>query len=137
MAAPVAMTSVLPVSVPAPVSGFTTVWGVTINPMVIALLMFVVGMGWLIYLAQKSSKPFDLRDLVMEADGDGVKLSPTKTAFMAAFLMTSWVVVDLEIKARLTDTLFGAYLLAWVGPLTAKVIFNKSDAVFPIKKDNA
>lgn len=126
-----------PASMPAPVSGFTTLslWGspVTVNPSVIVLAIAIVGLGWLLFLAQRSHKPFDLRDLVIEND----KISPTRTAFMAAFVMTSWVIVDLEIKARLTDTLFGAYLLAWVGPLTAKVIFNKSDVSFPAKKDGA
>jgi hypothetical protein len=127
------MNSVPPAPLPPPVSGFTTVWGVTINPSLIVLSVAILGLIWLVYLAQKSSKPFDVRDLIME---DG-KLSPTKSAFMAAFLMTSWVIVDLEIKARLTDTLFGGYLLAWVGPLTAKVIFNKSDVSIPAKKEGA
>ena len=125
-----------PAAVPAPVSGFTTIalWGasITVNPSVIVLSIAILGMGWLIYLAQKSAKPFDLRDLLMEGD----KLSPTRTAFISAFLMTSWVIVDLEIKARLTEGLFVGYLLAWVGPLTAKVIFNKTDVNFPLRKDD-
>lgn len=106
------------------INGFTTIMGITINPMVIVLALAVAAIIVLFWRAQRSSdNPFDVMDLVME---DG-KASRTAVAFLLAFGGTSWVIVDQEIKGILTPEIFGAYLLAWVGPLTAKVIFNKSE----------
>ncbi len=116
------------------VTGFVTIWGMTINPMGIVLSLAILGILSLLWMGQrdKTKDSFDAWDLVMECPTDGHrKASPTKLAFIAAFVMTSWVVVDSQIKGTLTDAVFAAYLLAWVGPLSARVIFNKSDAPLP------
>jgi hypothetical protein len=109
---------------PPAVTGFTTIWGVTINPMVIVLAIAIAAVILLLWRAQRNADdPFDVLDLVMENS----KASITKIAFLSAFVMTSWVVVDCQIKHTLTEGIFGLYLAAWVGPLVAKIVFNKSD----------
>ncbi len=123
MAAPAAATP-LP-----PVSGFTTIWGFTINPMVIVLTLAIVAVIVLLWRAQKErGNDFDFWDLLMDVQADGSrKASVAKGAFMLTFALSSWVVVDQEIKGTLTDTIFSAYLLTWAGSLIASVIFKKTD----------
>lgn len=124
------MPAASPIPAAAPISGFTTILGVTINPMVIVLALVIGAAGILLWRAQRdtAADSFDAWDLVMEPGPDGVrKASVPRIAFMSAFVMSSWVIVDCQIKHTLTEGIFGAYLLAWVGPLAAKVIFNKSD----------
>lgn len=66
---------------------------------------------------------FDAFDLIMESG----KVSKTALAFMLVLAVTTWVIVDLQIKGRLTEAYFGAYGVMWVGPLVARVIFGKTD----------
>jgi hypothetical protein len=133
MAAAVAPTVIVTAQAPAilaapaqpMVTGFTTIWGITINPMVIVLALAIAAIIVLFWRAQRDrANPFDIMDLVMEEN----KASKTAVAFLLAFFGTSWVIVDQEIKGTLSAEIFAAYLVAWVGPLTAKVIFNKTEA---------
>jgi hypothetical protein len=119
-----AQTSTPSVHVPTePINGFTTIWGITINPMVIILAVLIIFIVFVIWYAHRR-RTIDLWDLLRD-DVNG-KTSKTAIAFLTAFLMTSWVIIDREIKATLDVTFFAAYLAAWVGPLTAKIIFNKA-----------
>ncbi len=112
-----------PVPLPAPINGFTTLWGVTINPSVIVLLFALVAIALLVWRAQRSAEPFDLRDLVM-VNG---KLDIARSAFLAAFVISSWVIIDSQIKARLTEGLFGLYLGTWAVALIAAVIYGAKE----------
>lgn len=116
-----------------PVTGWTTIFGITINPMAIVLGLAVLLIGFLVWKAQRDEKnPFDIWDLFLENG----KANPTRTAFLTAFVMTSWVIIDREIKGTLDITFFGAYLAGWVGPLAAKIIMNKDAIpVIPLKKE--
>lgn len=66
---------------------------------------------------------FNLLDLVME-NGLVNKIS---VAFMLVLAVSTWVVVDLQVKGRLTESIFGLWLGAWVTPLVARVVFGKTD----------
>lgn len=100
------------------VSGFTTVFGFAVNPMVIVLFVIVAIVAWLVYLAQQDPKNrFDMYDLVMEPTKEGRTASHKKVAFMSVMLVSTWVIVDEEIKHTLTDLIFAAWLTAWVLPL--------------------
>jgi len=66
---------------------------------------------------------FSLFDLVMENG----RASKVGVAFMLTLGVTTWAIIDLEMKGKLTEGLFGAYCLAWVAPLTARVIFGKTE----------
>ncbi|HEX8610126.1 MAG TPA: hypothetical protein VF800_02465 [Telluria sp.] len=67
---------------------------------------------------------FNAFDLIME---DG-KVSKIALAFMLVLAVTTWIVVDLTIKGKLTEGYFTMYGSMWVIPLVAKVVFNKSEA---------
>ena len=45
--------------------------------------------------------------------------------FLAAFGVTTWLMVDLEINGKMTEGYLGLYAAAWVGPLVAKVVFGQ------------
>lgn len=72
---------------------------------------------------RKQGFNFNAFDLIME----GGKVSKTALAFMLVLAVTTWVIVDLQIKGHLTEAYFGAYGVMWVGPLVARVIFGKTD----------
>lgn len=105
------------------ISGFTTIWGVTINPSVLMLLLSFAVIAWTVWRAQRSEYPFDLRDLVM-ING---KLDIARSAFFVAFVLSSWVIVDQEIKGRLTELIYGAYLGTWAISLIAVVIYGAKE----------
>lgn len=66
---------------------------------------------------------FNAFDLVMENG----KVSNEKFTFMCAFAMTTWLMVDLHLKGKMTEGYLGLYIAAWVGPLVAKVVFKKTE----------
>lgn len=99
------------------INGFTTVYGVTINPMVIVLGVIVLVALLVLWRAHKT-KTFDAWDLLRE----GGKPSWVRSVGMGAFLMTTWLIIDREIKGTLTVEWFFAYGAAWVGPILARII---------------
>lgn len=66
---------------------------------------------------------FNVFDMIME---DG-KVAPLQVVFMIVFAVSTWVIVDLQIKDKLTEGLFGLWLGAWATPLVAKIVFKKND----------
>lgn len=66
---------------------------------------------------------FDAFDLIMENG----RVSKIAIAFMIVLVVTTWVIVDLQLKNNLTEGYFLAYGGMWVMPLVAKVVFNKTE----------
>jgi len=64
---------------------------------------------------------FNLLDLLMENG----RVSKIAVAFMLVLGVSTWVIVDQQVKDKLTEGMFGLWLTAWVTPLVAKVVFNK------------
>lgn len=71
----------------------------------------------------KKDVDFNVFDLIMENG----RVSKIALAFMIVLAVTTWVVVDLQIKGHLTEGYFTTYGAMWVIPLVAKVVFNKSE----------
>jgi len=72
------------------------------------------------------SKPgfdFNAFDMVMHEG----RVDKIAVVFMAVFAVTTWVIVDLQIKDKLTEGYFMSYGGLWVTPLVAKVVFNKTE----------
>lgn len=72
---------------------------------------------------RKPGFDFDAFDLIME----GGRLSAERVVFMAVFAFTTWLMLDQQLKARMTEGYFLAYGGMWVGPMVARVIFKKAD----------
>jgi hypothetical protein len=66
---------------------------------------------------------FNAFDLIME-NGHVSKIA---LAFMLVLAVTTWVIIDLQIKGHLTEGYFTMYGTMWVLPLVAKVVFNKTE----------
>ena len=72
---------------------------------------------------RNNATTFNALDLIMVAG----KLDRIATVFMIAFAVSTWVIVDMEIKGKLDAGTFGLWLGAWVGPLVAKMVFGKNE----------
>lgn len=95
-----------------------------IDPMLTILFVVFIIIGLSFWRAQKRSDfAFDLFDLIME----GGKVSKTAVAFMMVLCVTTWVIIDQQIKGALSAEMFGLYGGMWVLPLVARVIFDKKD----------
>jgi hypothetical protein len=66
---------------------------------------------------------FNAFDLITENG----RVSKIALAFMLVLAVSTWVIVAQQLAGKLTEGLFGLWLTAWVTPLVAKVVFNKSD----------
>lgn len=118
------------VQAPPPISGFTTIFGVTVNPSVVVLALLLCGVGYILWQGQRDSgqNTFDVWDLVMDRSPNGNRVaSGIKCLFQGSFILSSWVIVDQEIKGSLSETVFGVYMATWCGSLIAKVVFDKQD----------
>lgn len=73
---------------------------------------------------------FNAFDLLMENG----RVSKIAVAYMLVLGVTTWTIVLLTIRDKLTEGYFLAYGGMWVGPLVAKVVFNKSDPPTPEQK---
>lgn len=85
-------------------------------------LVFVVLSFWRAH--NKPGFDFNAFDLVMENG----KVSKIAFTFMAAFAVTTWILIDLQLKGKMTETYLMTYGGMWVASLVAKVVFNKNDA---------
>jgi len=95
-----------------------------IDPMLTGLCLVFIIIGLSFWRAQKRPDfAFDLFDLIMENG----KVSKIAAAFMLVLAVTTWVIVDQQIKGSLSNEMFGLYGGMWVLPLVAKVVFNKQD----------
>lgn len=110
-----------------PVSGYLTVAGVTIYPMFIVLALALLTFGYFLWQGQRSNgrNTFDAWDLIMDTLPDGTRrASGIKTTYQTAFIISSWVIIDQELKGTLTATVFGLYLATWCASLITKVVFD-------------
>jgi hypothetical protein len=64
---------------------------------------------------------FNLFDLITENG----KVSKIAVSYMLVLGVTTWVIVWLTVRDKLTEGYFTAYGALWVAPLVAKVVFNK------------
>jgi len=66
---------------------------------------------------------FNAFDLVMENG----KVSKIAFTFMTAFAVTTWILIDLQLKGKMTEGYLTTYGAMWVASLVARVVFNKTD----------
>lgn len=115
-----------------PVSGYTTIMGITFYPMMIVLALALATFGYFLWRGQRDDgrNTFDAWDLIMDTLPDGARrASGIKTTYQTAFIISSWVIIDKEIKGTLDDGVFGLYLATWCASLIAKVVFNAKDTI--------
>lgn len=92
--------------------------------MLVALAVMAVAIVLSFWRAHRNvAVQFNALDLIM-VDG---KVDRIATVFMIAFAVSTWVIVDMEIKGKLDAGVLGLWLGAWVGPLVAKMVFGKNE----------
>lgn len=115
-------------------TGFVTfhVWGhqLALNPMLCILLIGLTFTFWELWKAQRKPNGFSFWDLIMDTvPGPNATItqraSLIKIAFMLAFGICSWVIIDLQVKGALTADIFGLYLTAVFGTVCAKLFWDK------------
>lgn len=83
-----------------------------------ALVMFTM---WRAH--RNTMSQFNAFDLIMENG----RVSKIAFSYMLVLGVSTWVIVLMSWRDKLTDGMFGLYLAAWVAPLVAKLVFNKDD----------
>jgi hypothetical protein len=113
------------------ISGYTTVAGITIYPMMVVLILALATFGYFLWRGQRDSgrNTFDAWDLIMDTLPDGKRrASGIKVSYQTAFIVSTWVVIDKELKGALDAPTFGLYLATWCASLIAKVVFDAKTA---------
>lgn len=89
------------------------------------LLALVLGaLGYSIWKAQTDPTiTFNLFDLLIENG----RVSKVSCAFMGTFLLSCWLMVDLQWSGKMTEGYFTIFGGMWVAPLIARVIFGKTN----------
>lgn len=85
-----------------------------------AATLFVLLSFWRAH--RKPGFDFDAFDLVMENG----KVSKIAFTFMAAFAVTTWILIDLELKGKMSEGYLTTYGGMWVASLVLRVVFNKT-----------
>lgn len=91
----------------------------------LALILLVI-VAWMIKSLVRShhdkNSGIRLDDLLLGDDG---RLSKSACVMLGAFALTTWTIVSLVLRDKLTEGYFTAYLGAWVAPTVTRLIFNK------------
>ena len=136
----VTATTTPPATVPLvpPITGWTNIGGIAVNPSVMVLVIIGVLVAYLLWRAQRNPDPnsFDIFDLVMDdivpTEGRPQrhrKASVIKMLFLLSFGLSSWVLIDQEMKlSPQIIAIYTVYMATWCAALIAKVIFDKKDA---------
>jgi hypothetical protein len=114
-----------------PISGYITIMGISIYPMFVVLALALATFGYFLWRGQRDSgrNTFDAWDLIMDTLPDGKRrASGIKTTYQTAFIISSWVVIDKELKGTLDASIFGLYLATWCASLITKVVFDGKNA---------
>jgi len=89
----------------------------------------VLGVGlllivWSFYrIHQNPAVDLNLFDLLLENG----RMSKIAVSYMVAFMFSTWLMAYLVLSGKMTEGYFGLYGTLWVGPLVARVIFNKHE----------
>lgn len=96
--------------------------------MLVLLLGLLALTAFSVYRAHcNPENQINIVDLVLEHG----RMSRIAVAFMLTLGVTTWLMVDLEIRGRMSEAYLMAYGGMWVGPLVAKVIFNRREPPTP------
>lgn len=95
--------------------------GQTIDLLTLALSLFVIFCfvsALRMHLNRKN--PFDILDLLMENG----RISKASVVMMGAFALTSWILLSLTLKDKLTEGYLGIYVGAWIAPIVVRLLTN-------------
>lgn len=93
-----------------------------INWAILTLILVGVLVAYSFWKAHRdpSFVQFNIFDLIMHNG----RLDKIAVIFMAVFVVTTWIMIDLQISGKMTEGYVTAYGVMWVTPLVAKVVFG-------------
>lgn len=99
---------------------------VHINWAVVALAFIGIAIAYSFFKAHRDPTfvQFNVFDLIIHQG----RLDKIAVVFMAVFIVTTWIMVDLQISGKMTEGYLTAYGTMWVVPLTAKVVFGANSS---------
>ncbi len=90
---------------------------------ILAAIVFAVVISF--WRAQRDSLVnFNLFDLIMENE----RVSKVAFSYMLVLMVTTWMMIYLTIQKSMTEGYFVGYGGLWVGPLVARIVFDKKEA---------
>lgn len=98
-----------------------------ISAILLALATITVGVQ--LYRWHREPNGFDLRDLV--TDQGSQRLSLARFGQIVALAVSTWALVNETVSGRLTEWLFTAYMLSWVGAQLGSLAFKASGKLDP------
>lgn len=100
----------------------------SLNPMLIVLMIGLALFGYFLWQGQRQGgrNTFDVWDLLMDLMPDSRRrASGIKVAFQMCFFVSTWAVVDKELKNSLDAAFFGVYSGVWAASLIGKIVFDQ------------
>ena len=95
-----------------------------LDPMLTILAAVAVCIGLALWRAhRRPGFDFNLFDLLMENG----RVSRLALWYNVSGAVSTWVIIDAQIKDKLSEGLFGLWLTAWVGSIIAKLVFNRTE----------
>ncbi len=86
-------------------------------------LMLFVMLRSLRRLSSNRSSRFNFEDLLLGADG---RASKAALVMWGAFILSTWVILYLTLRNRLTEGYMGLYMASWVAPQLTGILKGKS-----------
>lgn len=66
---------------------------------------------------------FNAFDLIMHEG----RVDKIAVSYMLVLILSSWIMLDLQINNRMTEGYLGIYVGAWIVPLVSKVVANSGN----------
>ena len=85
----------------------------TIDKMPILLFLALIAGAWMLYKAHKAPNTFDIKNLITDPTTEKVSLN--KFGQFIALFVTSWIMIDLTIHDKLSESFLMIYATAWTG----------------------
>jgi hypothetical protein len=85
-------------------------------------LIFLLLVGYSLFLAHKGNTPFNLLDLLMH-EGRVDKLA---CVFMGSWAVHSWIMINLTTSGKMSEGYVTLYAATWIAPIITKLIAKKT-----------
>jgi hypothetical protein len=98
---------------------------IRLQPLMVAILSIgVLLIAWLLYSRNRAATSrINLDDFLL---GDDQKASKAAAVMFGSFFFTTWLMLDLQLKGKMSEGYLGLYLTAWVGPAVAVIMTRQA-----------
>lgn len=91
--------------------------------MIIALSLIIIAIVYALMKRDRSTTSrINLEDLLL---GEDSKVSKAAAVMMGSFALTTWLMVYLAFRDKMTEGYLAIYVAAWIAPTVTRLIVNK------------